>query len=370
MKIVLASVLKPVDDSRVFEKIGLSLSKIQNAEIHIVGTASLNKTAPIQNITFHPYDEISKKPTRLTTSRLFLSQIRKVKPDLIIVHTIELLPALIYYKIKNKKVKIIYDMLENYPFNFRYQKYRPTLQSQILSSFSHLIEKVSYPFLSHIFVAEQTYLTEKKLPLSKTTILENKFNPIYHLKKSIKKQSNTVSLVFCGSLTKIFGVEVILNWFSDLSSCKSVLNYKLTIIGKAYEEDVIQILQNSTTTNKNIKCIGVTEFVPHEQIIKEMFSSDFVVLPYPENPCTKNCIPTKLYECLGLGIPMLTQENLLWEKVCKESNGSMFIDFKQPIEIKSFEEQINTFIPYSNGIDQKALWNTEEKKLLNIIETL
>ncbi|MBB6460670.1 glycosyltransferase [Flammeovirga kamogawensis] len=313
---------------------------------------------------------MDKKPTRITTSRLFLSLINEIKPDILIVHTIELLPALLYYKFYNRKVKIVYDMLENYPFNFRYQQFRSPLKSKILSTLSNLIEKVSYPFLSYIFLAEKTYLKEKKLPLSKSVILENKYSPIHHFTKKKKEEFNTISFVFCGSLTKIFGVVEVIKWFSGLSSCNSILNYKLTIIGKAYESDVIQALDKFAQNNKLVQCIGVKEFVPHEDIIREMFSCDFVLLPYPENQCTTNCIPTKLYECLALGVPMITQENLLWKKVCKESNGSLFIDFKQPIEIKSFEQKIKSFTPYPNGIDQKAFWYSEEKKLLNIIETL
>ena len=51
-KILIASVLKPVDDTRMYEKIGLALAKIDKADIHIAGFAS-NNVSEYDNIEFH-----------------------------------------------------------------------------------------------------------------------------------------------------------------------------------------------------------------------------------------------------------------------------------------------------------------------------
>jgi hypothetical protein len=51
-RIVLASVLKPVDDTRMFEKIGVSLAGADEAEVIIIGYPS-QRPPTHQTITFH-----------------------------------------------------------------------------------------------------------------------------------------------------------------------------------------------------------------------------------------------------------------------------------------------------------------------------
>jgi hypothetical protein len=41
-KVVIASILKPIDDSRMYEKFGLSLEQANEYEINIIGFASKN----------------------------------------------------------------------------------------------------------------------------------------------------------------------------------------------------------------------------------------------------------------------------------------------------------------------------------------
>src|SRR5687768_5179462 len=88
--IVIASVLKPIDDSRMYEKIGLSLACTGQYDVHIIGCES----SAIQNSKAkqHPI----KKFRRVSLGRLMapwriLFKTLSLKPDVFIIATHELL---------------------------------------------------------------------------------------------------------------------------------------------------------------------------------------------------------------------------------------------------------------------------------------
>ena len=109
--------------------------------------------------------------------------------------------------------------------------------------------------------------------------------------------------------------------------------------------------------------------VPHKQIIDILRQADFALLPYQPNLSTDNCIPTKLYEALALKIPMLIQNNVLWEEVCAPYQAGIFIDFKN-FNPKNVYQQLNEFHFYKKNPGKEVLWETEEKKLMNFVSEL
>jgi hypothetical protein len=59
-----------------------------------------------------------------------------------------------------------------------------------------------------------------------------------------------------------------------------------------------------------------------------MLQSHAVLLPYKSNKSTENRIPTKVFECLSLGIPMIANECQIWSEIIKDLNAGLCIDFE------------------------------------------
>ena len=79
-RIVLASVLKPVNDPRMFEKIGQSLSP--HYEVHIIGTKSKTDSSH-DNIIFHPLGSYTRLGLdRILSPLRILKKILNLKPGL------------------------------------------------------------------------------------------------------------------------------------------------------------------------------------------------------------------------------------------------------------------------------------------------
>src|SRR6187551_1688231 len=111
-RIVLASILKPVNETRMFEKLGTTLGDTGEYDVFIIGAAPTLKTV-YPNISFlnHPtFSRLSLR--RLIEPWAILRKLIKVKPDVVIICTHELLLIASLYKLI-ASTKIIYDIQEN-----------------------------------------------------------------------------------------------------------------------------------------------------------------------------------------------------------------------------------------------------------------
>ena len=88
-RIVIASVLKPVDDTRMSEKIGCSLAEAGH-EVHICGFSTLAKNQ--SKAFWHPLSHFSRiSLQRLMAPFVLYRKIKELKPELLIITTHALL---------------------------------------------------------------------------------------------------------------------------------------------------------------------------------------------------------------------------------------------------------------------------------------
>ena len=60
-----------------------------------------------------------------------------------------------------------------------------------------------------------------------------------------------------------------------------------------------------------IELSGNGSLVPHTAILEAASQADFGLVAHQPNPSNENCIPTKIYEYLGIQLPMLLQNHPL-----------------------------------------------------------
>ena len=119
--IILASILKPVNDSRMLFKLGFSLCETNKYHLNIIGFSS-KKKPKIKNIHF--IDIFSKKrthPYRLLVPFKFFFHLVRIKPRMVVVGTYELLPVAVLGKWL-LSYRLLYDVQENYLWNLEYNQ--------------------------------------------------------------------------------------------------------------------------------------------------------------------------------------------------------------------------------------------------------
>lgn len=360
-KIVIASTLKPITDPRALEKIGSTLAKTGLYNVHIIGSWAAVRSVP-KHLTLHPHTYPKSLGSRLGNQISIYRKLRKLQPSVLIITTHELLLPAIFIRLFTR-CKIIYDIQENYNFNLRHQHIYPWGLRTLLANYIRLKEYLTAPFITRFFLAEECYFDELHFIRKKhTLLLENKFVTSTHRPN---KRQEKFEFLLSGTISELYGVQEALNF--ALAFPPTAFN--LVIIGHCPNSQLRKELNRVQANHKNVTIKVSDQPVAHEEILAEIGPKTIGLLPYRINKSTKNKVPTKLYEYLGLDILFIISRNTKWETMIHSHDKALSIDFNQPVNI----DQIRQFINSSKGsqiIDSELImWYNYKNSLLELISS-
>ncbi|MBF9254751.1 glycosyltransferase [Pontibacter sp. 172403-2] len=369
-RILLASLLKPVNEVRMYEKLGLSLCRLPQAQVHLCGfQAAIPVDAP-PNIYFHPVFGFKRLHFgRAKAQWLYYRLLRRLKPHLIIACTHELLLPSMYYA-RRYKCKLVYDVQENYTLNLTAQhNYRPGLK-HLMAAGVRSIENAAAGSIDHYLVAERSYLQDLPFLKQDYTLIENKYKPkaTYSLPVTpITLPQGPLRLLYSGTISEIYGVFDAIAFADTIQQLRP--GSTLTIIGYSPRKETWQKVKELATRKPYLHLAGGDKLVPHQQIVQQIQQSDVGLLPYQPNESTFRCIPTKLYEYMAHALPIIVQQNPTWHTIIAEHAAGLSINFtacNAAALLKDLQQQ--QF--YTSGIPGDVYWNLEEQKLLQAINNL
>ena len=366
--ILIASVLKPVDDVRHFRKIARSLASANKYQIFIIGKG-LTKNSEASNIQFLPSGQFSRISLgRLWVQIRFLKAAIRLRPDLILITTPELLFVTWLIR-KYRKVKVIYDVQENYNQNFRFQNeyhfvHRLLFRSiyRVMSTFRSTVD--------HYLLAEKIYETELDLPSGKYSVFENRTLAGDILRREPRKfgRNTPIRLVVSGNHSPYSNTLAAIKFFK-----KFRVRYpdsSLTIIGKVIDDQYHRtLLEECAGTSSIILRIQKTELA-HKQIIDEIHRADLAIIPYLPDKVNSHKIPTKLFEYSSNRMPYFVQENTQWATLSVSFGGGIPVDFAKP-DLDFIEEKLTNYESlFSDNSSSPPLWEGYEADLFRIIDSL
>jgi len=360
-KILIASFLKPVNDIRSYEKIAKTLAVNPNYSIYCIGYPS-NIELSDNKIQLLPLSYFNKSgfgriKARWEAFNLYV----KVKPEVIIVNSPDLLVVTILYKILFG-AKICYDIRENYFKNFWHQKNYNWFLRHILALLVRGKEVITAPLFNHFFLAEKVYKQQLKLIGQRYSILENKsLKPAKTIQN--QKTSTPIRFIISGTIAYEYGIIEGLNFFSEFS--KNHPNSTLKIIGLCANKNLFNSLLKSARNNKNIEIKISSNPVPHAKIEEAILLSNVGLLPYQKNGSIEGKWPTKLFEYMSYKLPILIQENETWNSFIEKNNSGISIDFSNP---KSYD--FDTLLAqkfYTSPLPEETYWSSQERVLTTFI---
>lgn len=362
--IAIISVLKPVDDTRNYEKIASSISNTNKYDINIIGFSP--KRIPVYpNITFHAIFNFKRTSIRrLWASISIWKVLLKLKPELIIVTTSELLIVSSLYKILFG-TKIMYDVQENYYRNIAYTNLYPLLLRYPIAVAIRTIELVTSLFIDTNILAEKVYLSQMKYVSSKAIVIENKALIPDYVKNETRTGNKNLVLLYSGTIAEHYGIFDAIEFIKNLKMM--IDDVQLIIIGYASQDKIYQKLLKQTKNLTCINIIGGNALVPHSQILMEMNKADFCILPYQTHRSTEGKIPTKLFECLAMEKPVIITPNSAWDSIITQNNAGIIHDFKS-ID-PSFLQQLQ-YTYYGNRMSSQYVWDQSSDKLIKVIQGL
>lgn len=302
--ILIASILKPANDTRMLNKMAVSLAGINDFRIHIFGCECGLKAEELieannMNVEFHCH----AKPSRNIISRIkacwkFYIIAIKLKPELTITNSFDIQLIMLYLNILYK-LKYLYDVRENYYLNIKYQSTYPFVLRHVLSVFVRLLEYIGFMNASGSIVAETCYTKQIKFLANKPILIAlNKTSiPIARNTISTAKTGPTptdIRCLFSGYLSKESGIFTAINWCIEWQKKYACLT--LHIIGYAIKKADQEIIFLLAKKYNWIKLTGINQLVPHDQICLAIENANIGILAYRISKANTHKTPTKYFE--------------------------------------------------------------------------
>ncbi|MBN3581983.1 glycosyltransferase [Algoriphagus aestuarii] len=363
--ILIASSIKPLKDTRAWEKLGISLRETNRYDLNIIGF-SKKKQENLEG--FKCFPSIIGKSTkwkRVLSQLRFLKTLLIVRPKILVCCTYEYLIIASVLK-PFLSFKLIYDVQENYLVNL---DLNPSLSPFQKSRASQIIRKSeSVTGIDFYFLAEECYTLE--MPEKKPNlILENKFAGKIRLKTaSDYSQKKDFRFLISGTITPAFGILDGIHFFNSIS--EKYPGSTLRIVGHVPLKNFQKTIESEAKKNPFIRLQIDSNPVEHALILEEITKADFTLLPYQNLPAIKDKMPTKLFESLALGTPVLVSKNEKWESFLSQYQAGFGIDFSSGEDAVLTFEQILQKQFFIKSPDQEILWSSQEKEFLQVISSL
>lgn len=357
--IVLASVLKPADDTRMLEKMAVSLANTGKWKVHVIGSGT--QVPVVSNITFHLLGSIKRiSIKRIIRPWRVLNLLFKIKPEQVIITTHELLlPGLIYKLFTGSR--LYYDIQENYKLNILNTKaFHPFLRP-IVAMTVRTAERLTSPFIDHFFLAEKVYSNQLPFISKKFTILENKALLPASFNRHV--DASKIKLLFSGTLDYSTGVFEAITLAKRLNEQSG--NVTLTIIGFAAIQKVREEIRALESQHPFIQTVGIDQPVPHSQILHTISESNAGIIFYPPAAHTVNRVPTKLYEYLAGQLPIIYDDKVWWRALPDQWQAGVAVDFHSP-DAKGVVDALTSVSFYPHA-PQGVCWDTEAESLIHTL---
>ncbi len=358
-RIVLASVLKPVNDTRMFEKLAFSLAAVERYEVHVIGFPSGHSADG--RVTIHALPNFSRLSwQRIKASWHVLLKFIQLKPALIIITTHELLVTAIIAKLITGS-KLMYDVQENYSHNIRYTHTFPSIVRFPTAIYVRWKERLSSFFVDHFLLAEKIYQDELPFVKGRSSIFENKARKPMQKRKATL---NEMKLLFTGTLSRSTGVFKAIELAVKMHAIDPSVT--LTIIGYCAIRGELSALQSQIEKYNFIHLIGGDRLVPHDVILDAILTSNAGIIAYEYSQVTHQKTPTKLYEYLAYQLPIIiTSRPTLWSELCRPFHAAITVDFEQP-DAAEVVRALKTQDFYTS-LPSDMHWESEENRLQKLI---
>lgn len=353
--IAFISLLKPVDDIRSYHKLALSLLKVTQAPLHLIGYPSQSLPTPPDQISFHsfsPFRRLSWK--RLWAPKEVFEILFRLKPQLIVVNSPELLLVTVFCKILFGS-RIVYDIQENYFRNLWYQRVFPPLIKHVLAIAVRMKELLLSPFFDHFILAEESYSKELNFIGQKYTILENK--TLQAVRRIRNEHHPRPQILFSGTITRNTGIYRALELKGRLNEH---MNVTLRVVGHCPDKKFYDHLMHLEDDSLSLHIS--TQPLPYRDIEEAIRHSDAGLICYETNPSNAHCMPTKVYEYAASGLPLIYEKGSHWHGFIDQETKGFAMDLKK-INRKKLESFIHSCEDRSlDRPSDKALWLEEENK--------
>lgn len=361
------TILNPALHTRIFYKLALS-QKEMGYQVTIIG----------QDEHPGPYDHkgihiIPRRPFhRLSLRRLFsgfsmIKIARRTRADIFTIHTPELLLTAWVLR-RQTGAKIIYDLHEDYATNIRDGKHYPKWLRVALARMVRRLEKKMIRHISAVTMAEDIYQGILEEPETKRFFLRNKFT-----EKAIPPNQDFIFpakpyMLYTGTIAREWGIFRAIALWEQIFATEPI---RLVIAGYTPVAALIQqVRQRIKATGREdwVEIIGGEAYVPYGKIVRLIEHCEFGAALYEMTPGVQGKIPTKFYEYMSFGKPLIFTSDEIWNQM--NERVALGISWQEGNEILSIPEKIRAYHQRPRPTREDYHWSGEEDELKKMLEMI
>jgi len=278
-------------------------------------------------------------------------------------HDPELIPFMFLLKLSGKK--IIYDVHEDYIAAILYKEYVPKFLRIFISKIYSIFDNIAKKAFT-IVSAEKCYRYHYPQGIQ---ILN--YPKIEHF--DFKREKSGSTLIYTGNITIERGAFICAGILEHINSVN------LYMIGKC-SKDRAKELVNRTNNDNRLVIEGIGTHVNYDKILESYKKEDLLagLILFPEEGQYKDREPTKIFEYMAAGIPIICSSFPTWENIVKDNNCGICVD---PLNPKEIADAINYILDNPdqakimgnngrNTVKKIYNWAIEEKKLIDLYYSL
>ncbi|MET4073292.1 glycosyltransferase [Hymenobacter sp. UYCo722] len=376
--------MKPVDDTRMRGKFAETLLERPTTQVHVAGRGPVGTETGMADEFFGVYrhrifDGFRTSLDRLAAQARYWRLLQRLHPTVVVVHAPELLPLTLLWQALGRGRKFLYDIRENYALNVRTQRVYQGFTRRGLAAGLRWVEARAARRAAGVILAEASYAAElpflSQLPANRVVILENKYQPqpgevLRQQPLALPPRNEPLRLLYSGTISELNGIWDAIALAEQLRAAWPG-GVRLTIIGFCQQPGLLRQLEENAAQNSGwLTLIGGAEMVPHARIVAEIDNSHLGLLAYQPHPSTERCRPTKLFEYLAHGLPVLASPNPLWLELLNAHGAGLPVNFGQPIDGAALVARLQAHSFYPHGIPADVRWAGEGKKLWHLLDSV
>jgi len=309
-------------DVRIFYKQCRSLAQL-GYQVHLIASHDHDQTVDNVNI------KAIAKPTSRLSRMLFsgfsaFKQALKLKADLYHIHDPELIPYGFVLSILGKRV--VFDMHENISKSILTKPWIPECLQKFISSFVYSVERVLLRRLGVVF-AESSYHKDFSFLSNTTTILN--YPRLEDLKNLHEEKYENFTLSYLGSISKDRGLITTLEALALLEQRGYQCDFDC--IGRVPEalNPLILSIQNRLKKQK-VRFHGFLPSKDSYQVLAKTHVGLSILSPAPNYI---ESIPTKMFEYMALGLPVILSNFPLLQELINTHGGGYCIPPSDPEQL-------------------------------------
>ncbi len=354
-------------DTRIFYRMCNTLSKHYKVTLIAVHPQKEIK----HNIQIIPFRRYHNRVFRVVFGWLIMfSKALKINAKIYHLHDPELIPCGLLLKLLGKK--IIWDVHENIAEDI-FDK--PWLKNQKLAfSIFHFFEKKACKYF-YLLLAEKSYEKHYKDLTSNYSIILNYCDLTFFKKLEQKKYDQGKNLFYIGIILENRGILQIIEAIHILN--KQGEKFHFHCVGELYNDLYFKILNLPYyfEIKDQLHFYGRKSLEDGYALAKNMNIGLCIIWPMSNS---KESYPTKLFEYMAIGLPIITSDFPLYKSVVEENKTGFCVNPFSATEIANAILNIHRDAEKSKQmaekcktiVENKYNWNSEISTLLNVYSQL